>query len=36
MHREYRLTEAQLTGTCDAEDLPFETTEDLQIGRAHV
>ena len=24
------MTEAQLTGTCDAEDLPFETTEDLQ------
>ena len=30
MHREYRLAEAQLTGACNAGDLPFETTEDLQ------
>ena len=31
MHKKYRLKEKQLTGLCNIEDLPFETTEDLQL-----
>ncbi|HZJ76625.1 MAG TPA: Lon-like protease helical domain-containing protein, partial [Oscillospiraceae bacterium] len=30
MHNKYRLKEGQLTGLLNIEDLPFETTEDLQ------
>ena len=31
MHKEYRLTEKQLTNLCNVENLSFETTEDLQL-----